>query len=728
MAGLIEELKRRNVFKVGTAYVVLSWLLAQAADLAADTFAAPDWVMKMLVTMLFLAFPLVLFFAWAYELTPEGIKKEKDVDRSQSITHKTGRKLDFTIIGILLLALGYFIWESRFESKDAQPAQDSIITSDAGMPTAESESPSSEVATTVNPKSIAVLPFVNMSDDASNEYFSDGISEEILNALAKVRELKVAGRTSSFAFKGQAQDIREIGETLGVAHILEGSVRKSGDTVRITAQLIQVDDGFHLWSESYDRELVDVFAIQDEIASAILTELKTALLDGEIQPVNSERTNSEAYDLYLLARQRLYERKSLSIESAIDLLDQALVLDPGYAPAYAQRGIATLLFSDQNYGTRPLQEAREEARGFIDKALQLDPDQAEAWAGLGLYYSQGINQYEQAIESLEKALAINPSLIDASNWLQNAYNNTGRSTESLQVLDDMIARDPLYPPAIGNAVNLKNAIGDFQGAQSVIDRAKPYMPDDFLLARSEANIFFYQGDYAKGLPELEAAMRQQPDHAVVRGEVGWGLYMTHQYERAAEIDDRFFEVLAMARLGRLEEARILAEEQDEQGVFITLATLLNQTGQSRELVRLYDSRWSSLAEFEADTPAAGLFGYWEMLELAYAFKQVGRSEQFADAMQRLRAAQEKQLAAGADNFFFDFIEAGYYTLAGDFDEAINRFAKSVDRGMTMASRVSEEYPYLEPLEGDPRFEAARLKMMEHINRERAALGLEQVEA
>ncbi|HET6563930.1 MAG TPA: hypothetical protein VFG52_00845, partial [Xanthomonadales bacterium] len=271
--SFLEELKRRNVVRVGVVYLIAAWLLAQVADLMLENFNAPEWVIQSILVVLIIGFPIALIFAWAFELTPEGIKKEKDVDRSQSITPQTGRKLDFMIIGILAIALAYFIWESRFESTESDmPATSTVIPAQSGIqePSSEAIVASAEspaIAAEASAKSIAVLPFVNMSSDPEQEYFSDGISEEILNSLAKVKELKVAGRTSSFAFKGENQDLRQVGETLGVANILEGSVRKSGNKVRITAQLIQVDDGFHLWSESYDRELTDVFAIQDEISS-----------------------------------------------------------------------------------------------------------------------------------------------------------------------------------------------------------------------------------------------------------------------------------------------------------------------------------------------------------------------------------------------------------------------------------------------------------------------------
>ncbi len=233
--SIFQELKRRNVFRVAAAYAVIGWLVAEVGALAFGTFEAPAWVMKVFGTFILLGFPFALFFAWAFELTPEGLKREKDVDRSQSITHVTGRKLDFFIIAVLIAVVAFFAVDKFWLDTDQKATL--------------SETPVD--------KSIAVLPFVNMSDDASNEYFSDGISEEILNALAKVRDLKVAGRTSSFAFKDTNQDLRTIGQALGVSHILEGSVRKAGVRVRITAQLIKADDGFLLWSETCERELTE---------------------------------------------------------------------------------------------------------------------------------------------------------------------------------------------------------------------------------------------------------------------------------------------------------------------------------------------------------------------------------------------------------------------------------------------------------------------------------------
>jgi len=295
--SFVEELKRRNVFRVAIAYVIIAWLILQVGDTLAPALHLPESVNTALAFFLILGFPVAIILAWAYELTPEGLKKEKDVDRSNSITHVTGRKLDYFIIAVLVLALGYF----AFDKFVLDPSRDAELVQATTEAVTEQATESREAETA--DKSIAVLPFVNMSDDASNEYFSDGISEEILNALAKVKDLKVAGRTSSFAFKTRSEDLRTIGEALRVSHILEGSVRKSGIQVRVTAQLVKADNGYHLWSQTYDRELTDIFAIQDEIAAEILIQLKAQLLDEERQLLASQPTDSEVYDLYLLARQ-----------------------------------------------------------------------------------------------------------------------------------------------------------------------------------------------------------------------------------------------------------------------------------------------------------------------------------------------------------------------------------------------------------------------------------------
>ena len=619
MPRLFEELKRRNVFKVGTAYVVLAWLLAQITDVFLEPFGAPDWVIKSILLVLLAGFPLALFFAWAFEMTPEGIKKERDVDRSHSITNETGQKLNLAIIFILVLALGYFAFDkfALAPQRDAELVQESQTTQAEAAETLATE------------KSVAVLPFVNMSSDTEQEYFSDGISEEILNSLARVKELKVAGRTSSFAFKGKNQDLRQIGETLGVEHILEGSVRKSGTTVRITAQLIQVEDGFHLWSDTYDRELDDVFAIQDEIATAILIQLKAHLLDGEQIVISSPAASSEAYDLYLLAKQRMYERSRPTIELAATLLDEAIAIDPNYAPAYAQRGIAALLLTDDQYGVLSREQAQTQGKLYLDQALRLDPQLPEALAALGLYHSGNPGETEEAITALEKALDINPNLINASNWLQIAYLNAGRLDESLQLTEQMVQSDPLYRPGIANLNNWHVNRMELDKAAAMVERIRPFMPNDPFLLRMEANIHYAKGEWAKGLVLSERALEIQPDNGPNRNRRSLGLLNTNQYERLAEEGKSWPQIVALYHLDRIEEATILAWEQANSGEDVTtLIALLVNSGRSQEAIQFFEGRWDSLDAFEAEYPPLGAGDVTSLMDIAYAYGSVGNVEMF----------------------------------------------------------------------------------------------------
>jgi TolB-like protein len=706
--SLFEELKRRNVVRVGVVYLIVAWLLAQVADLLLESFQAPEWVIQAILIVLLVGFPVALILAWAFELTPEGIKKEKDVDRSQSITTRTGRKLDRTIIAVLILGLAYFVWESRFS-----PAENEETAAPAIAEVPESTA-----------KSIAVLPFVNMSSDSEQEYFSDGISEEILNSLAKIKELKVAGRTSSFAFKGKNQDLRQIGETLGVEHILEGSVRKSGAKVRITAQLIQVDDGFHLWSETYDRELDDVFAIQDEIATAILIQLKAQLLDGEQIVISTPEVNSEAYDYYLLARQRIYERSRPALEAAADLLDKAIAIDPDYAPAYAQRGITALLLSVDSYGTLPEEQSQTQAKLYLDQALRLDPQQPEALAGLGLYYNNIPGKTTESIETLEKALAINPSLINASNWLQVAYGDAGRLVETMKILEQMVERDPLYRPGIHNLHGFHIGRMELDKAQATIDRIRPFMPNDPLVYTLEAQMLYARGNAARGLNLMEKAVELRPESMTLKAERGMGLLMTSQYERLAEEGIPWQRIVALYYLDRMEEATILAWELANSGEDMSAVIgILANTGKPEEAVRFFEERWDSLDAYLAEFPNEGA---GTLMDIAFSYGSIGNAERFDKAMSLARGVLDARYDFGVKARFLTYNEAIYFTMMGDRDRALELLSTAVDAGLLVGTKFSDGWVAMKVMDGDPEYEAIQARMVEHLNAERAELGLEPV--
>ena len=367
------ELKRRNVVRVGVAYAIIGWVGAQIAEFAFENFGAPEWVLKTFVVVVLIGLPFALFFAWAYELTPEGLKREEDVDRSESITPVTGRKIDFLIIGAMAIAIAYFIWERQAPDDTEKPLAQ--IEDARSVP--EIEEPASS-------RSIAVLPFVNMSSEKEQEYFADGLTEEILNSLAKSPDLLVSARTSSFGYKGTDKSIPTIAAELGVGHVLEGSVRRGGDTLRITVQLIRADDGFHVWSETFDRTIDDVIAVQEEIAFHVASALETTMNPEALaEMMNIGTTSVAAYVAYLTA----LGQEAAASESgdkyimlgARDLLETAIELDPEFAQAHWTLGgfwwqqvQSTQMFSDLT--DLPQEELVARQNDAIDKAIRFAKD------------------------------------------------------------------------------------------------------------------------------------------------------------------------------------------------------------------------------------------------------------------------------------------------------------------------------------------------------------------
>ena len=432
---LIQELQRRNVFRVAIGYIVSSWLLVQVADLVLENIGSPDWVMQTIMLVLALGFPVVVFFSWAYEVTPEGIKLESEIDRSQSITRVTGRKLDRAIVAVLVIALAYFAYDKFVLG----PQREAKLVE--GMQQVATEQARVESEVTAEPdKSIAVLPFVNMSSDEEQEYFSDGLSEELLNLLAKIPELKVTSRSSAFAFKGEKIDIQEVAKKLNVAHILEGSVRKSGNQVRITAQLIETSSDTHLWSETYDRKLDDIFAIQDEIASAVVEQLKITLL-GDAPSVRE--TDPKAYSFYLQARQLGRQSTTESLERSNALYQQALAIDPEYAAVWD--GLAINYYQKLVNGLMPTDEGTSLAREAANKALAIDPQFAPAHATLGNLAVLNSADLADAALRLERALELEPSNTEILRNAANLYRVLGRLDQAIAVSEYMIILDPVNP-------------------------------------------------------------------------------------------------------------------------------------------------------------------------------------------------------------------------------------------------------------------------------------------
>jgi TolB-like protein len=472
--SLFAELKRRNVFRVGIAYAVTSWLLIQVSDILLESIGTPPWVMQTIFVVLAVGFVITLFFAWAFELTPEGVKREKDVDRSDSIAPRTGQKLNLGIVALLLITLAYVAYDKLVLDDLLETGP--VATAELPATRAEVSPDPEEVTEISEPadtqKSIVVLPFVNMSSDPDQEYFSDGLSEELLNVLAQVKDLRVISRTSAFAFKGKDMDIPTIAAQLGVSHVLEGSVRKAGNDVRITAQLIEVATDSHLWSEAYNRNLENIFEIQEEISKAIAAELQVTL--GTSANTGNPTDNLEAWQLFLRGRNLYQNRGEAQLERSVSLLKQAVALDPGFAEAWANLAAASIVYG---YGRDDDFEVYyRDGRQAALRAIEIDPNNGFAHAVLGLV-NVGNLAWEDAMRELDRAIELNPNETNSLLWKGIALNGLGYVDQALAILLQAEQLDPVF-------TNLQNWLaityenkGDFESARRCEQKILRLDPD-----------------------------------------------------------------------------------------------------------------------------------------------------------------------------------------------------------------------------------------------------------
>lgn len=523
---IFHELKRRNVFRVGIAYVVGAWVMLQIVDFVLDAISAPNWIVQVFILAAAVGLPVVLIVSWVFELTPEGLKRESEIDRTQPLAAQPGHKLDRAIIAFLVVAVLILVGE-RFLVRPV--AEQTPAKEQSALTNAE-----------VSADTIAVLPFVNMSSDAEQEYFSDGITEEILNRLAGIQGLQVAARTSVFSFKGQNQDIREIARKLGVGTVLEGSVRRAGDEIRITAQLIRASDGFHLWSQTYDRKLENVFAIQDDIAGRIAEALQVSMSAADQAAAPSRSVDPEVYDLYLRARAMHRQRGEVLLE-AIELFERALEIDPDFAPAWA--GLSHSYIVIPNY----ISEADQNRLGDIlgkslaaaERALELDPNLPSAIHALA---NNRFFRFEwaEAERLYLEALALDPDSADIMEDLVSVLTATGQLDAARPVADRMIELDP-YVPVFHNAmVGVLLAQGEKELADQRIRTAleiNPDLPNIQLIKLSTllieeryeearrfsggmSNIHYSPEEFLRLIDWLESGAETPPDEELMRTLLG----------------------------------------------------------------------------------------------------------------------------------------------------------------------------------------------------------------
>ena len=658
--SLFEELQRRNVFRVSVAYVISAWLLAQVADLVLDNIAAPDWVMQTILLVLVLGLAPVVFFSWAYEVTPEGVKRESEVDRSQSITHVTRRKLDRTITFVLVLAVAYFAADKFLLT----PAQQVAPTPDVNEEVIE---------TTAAGNTIAVLPFVNMSDDEANEYFSDGLSEELLNVLAKNPALQVAARTSSFSLKGEKLEIGEIGRRLNVDHVLEGSVRKSGERVRITAQLIRADNGYHLWSDTYDRTVDDIFAVQDEIAGKIMAALIPQLVgesgEADTPPASSDyEPPAEAYQDYLLARDRFNSRTRAGLDSAYELAQELVRKYPDYAEAHALHAQVTMVNSARVAGEIPWIIAENQVRRSVQKASALRPDLPEIYLVEGMLHSLSRDP-ETAIEFYERAIELNPSYAEAYRRLSQAALALGRTSESWEALETARKLDPISVPTLQWVVRQATVHGREQmadDAMQVLRQLAPVAADDL-----EFHLLYDYGRYAEAGIALEDFRANWPDEsphiwqlAQIYGNLGkideaMALGLSTKAYIAAELGQREIALSAME-----EEAAKRTDPHDRADLY--WQTYVN-LGMYDEALEVLSDLWYGYAAEDIGPK----MDYGDTFVFVELLRHAGRADEAAPI-----AAELAELGFGDEE-----AAAGYIQMVeGNYEEALRLFIENARNG------------------------------------------------
>ena len=526
MASVWGELKRRNVVRVALAYAVVSWLLLQLADVLVPLLGLPDWAGKLVLLLLAIGFPLALFFAWAYELTPEGLKREHEVDRSQSIVSHTGRRIDYLIIGVLVVAVGMLLVDKFLLTEVEETAE--LIAEDAA------ETPDAT-------PSIAVLPFANMSADESSVYFSDGLADTVLHMLAQVSELRVAARTSSFQFRGQSMDVSKIGEQLNVGAVLEGSVQKAGNTIRVTAQLIDVSSGFHLWSGNFDRELDDVFAIQDEIAGEVVAALTTSLLPERSADMRQDGTDSvDAYTEVLLAIHELDSFTFDSLNKGLGHLQTAIEIDPDYVRAHAL--IVQTYVSLADTGAMSEKDAFDAAYRSANKALDLAPTSSHALSAMGIV-ELSLGNGEVAGDLLRRAIEYGPNDTTALLNYATYLNAQRKPQEAIEILSEARRLDPLSAELLQTLSTYSRSVRDFDAAQSYyskindINPSSPYGYMEAAFAQSS------QGQLAAAILNWKKTVEIDPDDPELRASVAWAYLALGMFDeanrwasQAAEVD------------------------------------------------------------------------------------------------------------------------------------------------------------------------------------------------
>jgi TolB-like protein/Flp pilus assembly protein TadD len=674
LKGFFRELKRRNVYKVAVAYAIVSWLLIQAASILFPTFEAPAWVMKVFVAILVLGFPIALIFSWAFEITPEGIKRESEVAPEQSIATHTGRRIVALTIALGVLAAGLLAFQ-LMRSKSPGTA----VVSPTIAPNTAAEIPS---------KSIAVLPFDNLSDEKSNAYFAEGIQDEILTRLSKIASLKVISRSSTQKYKSAPDNLREVGRQLGVANLLEGSVQKIANAVHVNVQLIRAATDEHLWAESYNRKLDDVFGVEGEVASAIADQLNAKLSGAEQKAVTDKPTqNTAAYDAYLRGLSIEHDRFSYSAfkEAAADYV-QAVHLDPKFALAWARLGVmrSFLYFNGVDINTNSAAAVKEAA----DRAIELQPELGEAWIAQGAYRYRVLRDFPSALQAYNEGRKRLPNSSLVFEYLAYVERRLGHWKEAeshYKKAAELAPRDLQLWVSMGS--EFLNLLRRFDDARAVLDRALELSPNDEGALANKANLLQTEGRLDEAAKQLARIPADSTDDFVV-------------LIRAVQA---MFEGHFDAAIALIEPRTTPAKPGDSLNT--TAKTFLVQLGYCQEWTgRSKEARATFARAIQAIKPTPDYVVSPESLGLPYflalAYAGLGDKEK---ALEQAKRAVSDYATDAVAKPGAEVVLAQIQARFGDLDSAIAALPHllEVPAGITPADLRYN--PFWNPLRKDPRF-------------------------
>jgi len=673
--SFFSELKRRNVYKVAVAYAVASWLLIQIATQVFPFFEIPNWTVRLVVLLLIAGFPVALTFSWAFEITPEGIKRESEIESDKSITHHTGRKIVALTIALAVIAAGLLAFQ--------------LLRSKPSGTTTSSRNQVEPKATEIPAKSIAVLPFDNLSDDKSNAYFAEGIQDEILTRLSKIAALKVISRTSTQKYKSAPDNLREVGKQLGVANLLEGSVQKIANAVHVNVQLIRVATDEHLWAESYNRKLDDVFGVEGEVASAIADQLNAKLSGTEQRAVTDKPTqNAAAYDAYLRALSIEHQRYSYNAyQEAAAQYATAVQLDPKFALAWARLGvIRSFLYFN---GVETKANSPDAVRQAADTAMSLQPDLAESWIAQGAYRYRVLRDFAGALRAYDEARKRAPNNALVYQYMAYVERRLGHWKEAEEHYKKDAELDPRdFQLFVSYGSEFLSYLRRYDEAHAALDRALQISPGDEGALANNANLFQSEGR----LPEAAAMLARIPadstDDYVVLIRV-WQATFERRFDDAIAIAER-----KLASIGPVESGRT-----SNKALLMQLGYFYEWAGKPNEARNAFERALQALKPSATTTVAADALGAPQFLALTYAGLN-DKDKAIAQAKQAVSDYNGDAVNQPPAEWTLAQIQARF----GDFDSAIATLPHllEVPAGLTTANLKFD--PFWDPLRKDPRFQ------------------------